>query len=511
MRGPFLVTAKIKEPPRLPHGTARARQLEKTTMNKILEQLTEPPNTEQHYFIPPRQVLSAQQWLKQHGLSSSHCLLLANLYARWVHEPNRPISLSDQERLYGGTRRTVKKLLTVMAVECGCSLELAKHENGAATGYLLRRGVSGGACPREAPTAELPDQEQGSSNQRPSAVHDGASATGELPERNPPSSSELLSGSNSRQIPANARSGVSSRKQGGCSTQHRRVSPTEQGGELQSAATRTFSKNPSQEPEQNQDLCSPRSRAQLHRVQWDNEEERQFQAALDTFAREQAKRDGMWELEPEDRQQLLEAAKRLHGASQRGEAWPSLQRRLADALDRAEAHAWALGRPVRHSAGQHFGAYLRPEPLDAVRPLSEFKGNSNCHDEAFPAVSWCPQPPEWRATHEYYCGETFPIVNGVVEALDEIELAEERRNKMPLEELRLVETTHQEQATYHSVGPVLDSPLPTTSQPPAPPAQLAPAHRPQPVAIGLSGFKIEEEKRRQLRALSEWTATAAAQ
>lgn len=325
-------------------------------MTKILERVTEPAGAAKAFFIPPDRLLQAQECLARNGLSRTHCATLCNIEARWRHEPNKPISLRDISRLYGVSRSTAGKLLGVLEAEYGYRCERVFKESGADRGYVMRRAAAG--------SGELPGSTEKSRE-------GGTCASGE------------------------------------CNAGDRRVPPTLQGSATCVAPTRTSYKNPLQEPLQDKELSGSRSGARPLRVNWGSEEEEMTQAALDLFTRCQAQRGGAWELEPDDRQQLLEAAVRAHNASERGDSPFSLESRLADALNRAEAHAWAHGRPLPHAAAQHFGVHLRPEPFEAIKPVSEHGREANAHDEDFPGVVWCPDRREWLSGSADYCGATF--------------------------------------------------------------------------------------------------------
>jgi len=158
------------------------------------------------------------------------------------------------------------------------------------------------------------------------------------------------------------------------------------------------------------DLSSQRCRAELHRLDW-KEGGRMFNAALEVFERCQARFGGAWELEEADRKQLLHAAKKLELAFQRGECDEGVEIRLANALDRAEAHAWNHGRRFPHSAATHFGVHLRAAPLAPVQTWDRNTPEGNCHEESFPAVEWCHKEERWHATNYDYLGELFPIAS----------------------------------------------------------------------------------------------------
>lgn len=390
-------------------------------MTTILERVTEPAHLQDAFFHSPGELLKASAWLQKHGISKIYNSTLLNIHNRWRREPQKLLSLSDIQRLHNCTRKTARRLLDVLAAENGYALERVQRRNGADGGYLMRHAGS--------------DQRQ-----------TAPAATGELREDAGRSVSRTQ--------------GVTPGDQG--------VSSTTQGGDSYDAPSRTSSKNPVQEPDQEKELSSSRCRAPLHRLDWE-EGEKMFDAALSVFSRCQAQLGGAWELEPDDRQQLLHAAQKLEAAFQRGECHEGLETRLADALDRAEAHAWGLGRRLPHDAATHFGAHLRSDALEPVRVLSEYGADSNCHDECFPAVVWCDELHQWQATHEGYCGETFPLADD-------------------------------SEPEFSALNQLLPKAFDQDSFGSSP---KAPAPQTKPASVGLSGMDLEAEKRRQIQALKD--------
>lgn len=407
-------------------------------MTTILERVTEPAHLHDAFFHSPGELLKAQDWLQKHGVSKLYCTTLLNIHNRWRREPQKALSRSDIQRLYGCTRKTAGRLLEVLAAEGGYALERVQRRNGADGGYLMRRAGS--------------DQRQ-----------TAPAGTGE--HREDAASS----------VPRTQ--GVTPEDQG--------VSSTTQGGDFYDAPSKTSSKNPIQEPEQHQSLSRERSRASLTKLHWGQDEEDQFQAALDVFARQQARRGGIWELEAKDHQCLLEAAKRVHQAHQSGVIGePGLTQRLADALGRAEAHAWALGRPFPHRAGKHFGVHLQHEPFERVVPSGDGDANPwdcNCDGFSFPDLWWCTIHKRWQAYHENYCGETFP-------------LADEMKEEHFLGAGR-------DEVVFGVSSPVATEPLETVSRSQDVPV-VAVLNR-GPASIGLSGLDLEREKLRQIQALKD--------
>lgn len=307
------------------------------------------------FYLPPLQLKEAQAWLIGNGISRAHCATLCNIHNRWKHQPNKPLSLSDIDRLYGITRKTAKRLLDVLAAKCGYTLERSRRRSGADEGYLMRQANTAGV--------------------------DEARTTTEHSTPCWPSGPE----------------GVSPQGQG--------VSPLPQGGESCAPPSKNNIKNTMKEKE----LSSQRCRAELHRLDWE-EGGRMFDAALEVFEGCQARLGGEWELEEDDRQQLLHAAQRIEAAFQRGECVEGIETRLANALDRAEAYSWSHYRRFPHNAAKHFGVHLRADPLEPVQIWDRDTAEGNCHQESIPAVEWCHEEGCWQATNHEYSGELFPVV-----------------------------------------------------------------------------------------------------
>ena len=324
-----------------------------------LGKLTELPNKHRMFFNSPEALLEAQEWLEKHGLSPTHCQTLTNIHARWLHEPNKPISLSDCSRLYRCSRATALRLLMVLQKELGYSCERVTKHSGADRGYVMSRSGR-----RPAATAELQ-----SAAQRSKKRQRGCSA-----------------------------------EDRGCPVEVRGVTSARQGGDLCATPTRTSFKNEDQEPIQEQELSSVRQAATPQRVSWTKDQEQMLRAALELFSQRQAQTGGAWELDPADEQQLIATAKKALAAFERGSSPEPLETRLAEALNRAEAHAWSMGRALPHDTARHFGVHLRPEGFDPVHPTSDYGSDINCHDENYPAFAWCPDQGQWLATHPGYCG-----------------------------------------------------------------------------------------------------------
>lgn len=306
------------------------------------------------FYLPPDQLREAQTWIKRNGLARVYGPALCNIHSRWKHQPNKPLSLSDIDRQYGVSRKTAKRLLEVLAAECGYTLERSHRRSGADEGYLMRQANIAGV-----------DEAQ-------TMIEKSTPCWPSAPEW--------------------------------ASPQGQGVHPMPQGGESCAPPSRNNIKTPMQEKE----LSSQRCRAELHRLDW-KEGGRMFNAALGVFERCQARFGGEWELEENDRQQLLDAAKKLEAAFQRDECNEGLEIRLANALDRAEAHAWSQYRRCPHSAAKHFGVHLRPDALEAVLAWSRHNKGGNCRDESLPAVEWCRVDNRWQATNLSYGGDTFPM------------------------------------------------------------------------------------------------------
>lgn len=88
---------------------------------------------------PPSAKFEAQAALTKHGLSKSHTLAYLDLWAAWDMEPNKPISLTDLQRLNGPTRKVWRELLTVLCEEQGLEKERVQKHSGRDAGYVLRR------------------------------------------------------------------------------------------------------------------------------------------------------------------------------------------------------------------------------------------------------------------------------------------------------------------------------------------------------------------------------------
>jgi hypothetical protein len=92
---------------------------------------------------PPSAKFEAQAALIKHGLSKSHTLAYLDLWAAWDMEPNKPISLTDLQRLNGPTRKVWRELLTVLCEEQGLEKERVQKHSGRDAGYVLRRRSQG--------------------------------------------------------------------------------------------------------------------------------------------------------------------------------------------------------------------------------------------------------------------------------------------------------------------------------------------------------------------------------
>ena len=82
-------------------------------------------------------LLAMQKLLQSKGLNRSHCAVALNILAQWQHQPSRPISLRDWQRLYGLSLTTGRKLLAALSSELGLTAERFQDSNGGDAGYLL--------------------------------------------------------------------------------------------------------------------------------------------------------------------------------------------------------------------------------------------------------------------------------------------------------------------------------------------------------------------------------------
>lgn len=304
------------------------------------------------FFNGPQALLDGQEWLTKHGLKRGHTSTLCNIYARWRKEPNKPISLSDCERLYGISRKTAAKLLSIIACEAGYEVERVKRHNGADRGYILRR--------------------RSDKNKRPD---EGCDAN-----------------------------------RSGSDAATRRVAPSTQRSETYNSPTRTFYKNQDQDIQSKADIGGPAGPLVM-RLQWTENEELMLCTAIEIYQERQDDFYGdNYHIDANDRLDLLDAAKRHHKRYLDGDTEESLEYRLANALNRAEAHSWSYERAHPHSTSSHFGAHLRRDSLpplvstDDVNDHSEAEASESRH----PKVRWCASSHQWLAAGSKYLGETFP-------------------------------------------------------------------------------------------------------
>lgn len=330
-------------------------------MTKIFNRLSEYHGA---FFIPPSELIRAGEWCKKHDLMGHHCTTLSNIHARWLREPHKPLALRDISRLYCISRNTARKLLDVLACECGYSVERSRNSYGLDDGFLL------------VPIRQAP----GDDGRLDSALIN----TAHFPD--------LVFGDQGK-VTRMAESG---------SSQSRGWISVEQGTASSGATSRTLSRT-MKEGFKEEVLQKPEWLVMLEQYQIGTEQEAMLEQSLKLWAMRQGIRQGCSSVDACDVQEIVEAVLRTQEHPQEGEEGLPLAWLLAEALSDAECEFWQQGKNVPECAGGFFSKRIN---LDC----QELKMRRNQNDSLLklsnknPQLAWDKCEGRWVSCNPRYDG-----------------------------------------------------------------------------------------------------------
>ena len=330
-------------------------------MAKIFDRLSEYHGA---FFIPPSELRRAAEWCKKHNLKGYHCTTLSNIHARWLREPQKPLSLRDTSMLYCISRRTARKLLDVLAHECGYIVERSRNSYGLDEGFLL---------------VPISNNPVGSGGPDPGLID-----TGRVPGQSPGAKEAVMCRTDSG---APQSRGWNSAEQGPASH-----------GATSTTPSRTIKKGFKEEVRQNSEWL-----AWFQQYQIGTEQEAMLEQALMLWVMRQGMRQGCSSVDACDVQEIVEAFLSIQADLREGEEESSLTWLLAGALDEAESEFWQQGKNVPECAGGFFSKRISLD-YHKSKMQQNFSANPLKVSSQNPRLAWDKNNGKWVSRNPRYEG-----------------------------------------------------------------------------------------------------------